>query len=1142
MSTRLACAFALALVATVAGPVAAAPTRSSPLGVAADGHVFVVNPDASTVSRLEFSLMHVGTLTHEQPVGTYPRTLALDATHVFTADQKSDTVSRRDQADLGNLVQANLGPGCNPYGVAATPAGDKVVVSCQGSSELVILDPGLATIARVALPWPNARAIAVTSDGSKAYVTHFLSEEPDNNAHVSVVDLGNKSVLQVFAVAPDTTTCETQNSGQGPLNLVSAIALMPDGAPAEVAGQVWIGGTQENNLSKGLFKREASFKAQAGAGLFPWLTYKAFPQGGVNRDVYKASFHDITRFGIYKLDATSGAVVGKLDFDEANHGTDIEFSADGAVAYVVDLMFNSYHILNTKKGQGLTLPDGSKDVTTLYAPPSAFGPGGGDDTKSCVPDALRPITAEGPFRLAPQSQLVTIDSYEPVDASNTVVRTGVDFNGKLYFDTGVSAMRAVADGVGTAPIGVRLSPDGETVYVANYLARNVVPMASATPLDGSGNPANLRCVKNPALPSCSTNNDCPAATGFCNHPGGATCTSDADCGGNPPCIRGGDCVPLVLGQPVYSTASNPITGTDTVPAGVLDGKILFNTAARDASVPNGVGLGTAAPRFDDASDPENQQAPGSVVSTSHDASYVTCSTCHADFGGQDGRTWDFSQFGASLRNTMDLRGRPGFSPGTCSNNAAQTCFFDATCGDGNFCKANPSMIPPNVAPADRDRWFNPMETVHWNGDRDEVEDFEHTFRSLQGSGDCDAAEDLNTCEGALIQRSPATSTDPADVNADLGPPNRNIRGPVSGKIVGIRLTHMADFVYSLTDFVENPNAATDASQRGGQIFNDPQTQCASCHNGGPAPGQQFFTDKKPNPGFDPGQAGAADHNNPFIRHDVGTGNLFDAMNPLTIAQQNGIFQNPRVPIPGARGNLGDYVTPVLVDLWNTAPYLHDGSAHTLLDVVRPCDPTLDDCLEAGRGRNLKDQHGVTSILTPQQLNDLVAFQRTLTLGTTVGTNLRVVSAGALDLSRAQVKFPKQPRKGHAASGKGSFAVSGVLRGAPTAVDPTGGVVFTIATPAGEQMAILSRTLTVKGKKKSFTGRSTTGGGVVMVKLKAASGGTFKFTAVGKGLDLSALNTGNPDVTVAVEVSGVQFVRNRNLALKRNVFKLSRRNP
>src|SRR5439155_1517653 len=359
----------------------------------------------------------------------------------------------------------------------------------------------------------------------------------------------------------------------------SAIVLVPHGAPAEVANQLWIGGTQENNLSKGLFKRSGFFARLPGAGLFPWVTFRPFPTGGVNRDVYKASFHDITRFGIYKLDASDGHVVGKLDIDEANNATDIELSPDGTTAYVVDLMFNSYHVFDTRKGQGA-------DVTTLFAPPSAFGPGG------------------------------------------------------------------------------------------------------AAPIEpASGLPDNLRCIKSDFTRRCGTNNDCPASTGFCNHPGGAACLQDADCS-NPPCVRGADCVPLVLGPPVASiqgkcslTTSQrcsvngdcPLGETcndlvadptvDPVPAAVLDGKILFNTAARDASVTNGVGLAAAAPRFDDAA--LTGKVPGSVVSTSHDASYVTCSTCHADFGGQDGRTWDFSQFGASLRNTMDLRGRPGFSPGTC---------------------------------------------------------------------------------------------------------------------------------------------------------------------------------------------------------------------------------------------------------------------------------------------------------------------------------------------------------------------------------------------------------------------------------------------------------------------------------------------
>src|SRR5262249_22817687 len=157
---------------------------------------------------------------------------------------------------------------------------------------------------------------------------------------------------------PDEITCETQNSGQGVFNLISAIALMPDGAPAAVANQLWVGGEQENAISKGLFKRWAGdsrvpgFANQPGAGMFPWVQYKAFPDGGAVRNIYKPSFHDIIRFGIYKIDVGSGNVVGKIDVDEAANASDIELSADGGAAYIVDLNFNSYHILNTARGQG----------------------------------------------------------------------------------------------------------------------------------------------------------------------------------------------------------------------------------------------------------------------------------------------------------------------------------------------------------------------------------------------------------------------------------------------------------------------------------------------------------------------------------------------------------------------------------------------------------------------------------------------------------------------------------------------------------------------------------------------------------------------------------------------------------------------
>ena len=51
-------------------------------------------------------------------------------------------------------------------------------------------------------------------------------------------------------------------------------------------------------------------------------------------------------------------------------------------------------------------------------------------------------------------------------------------------------------------------------------------------------------------------------------------------------------------------------------------------------------------------------------------------------------------------------------------------------------------------------------------------------------------------------------------------------------------------------------------------------------------------------------------------------------------------------------------TPTLKGIWATAPYLHDGSAATLMDVI---------------GRNTGDRHGGTSRLTKEEKEDLVEY-------------------------------------------------------------------------------------------------------------------------------------------------------------------------
>jgi len=99
---------------------------------------------------------------------------------------------------------------------------------------------------------------------------------------------------------------------------------------------------------------------------------------------------------------------------------------------------------------------------------------------------------------------------------------------------------------------------------------------------------------------------------------------------------------------------------------------------------------------------------------------------------------------------------------------------------------------------------------------------------------------------------------------------------------------------------------SEAARRGERIFS--QAGCGECH---PPP---LFTDLR--------------------QYDVGTRRGFDR--------------------PADK-----FDTPALVELWRTAPYLHDGSAATVRDVLTT--------------RNPRDQHGTTSNLSTEELNDLCAY-------------------------------------------------------------------------------------------------------------------------------------------------------------------------
>lgn len=884
------------------------PTSSSPIAVSHDGStVWVVNPDSDTVAKIDAAS---ATLIAEIPVGDNPRTLAL--THhpglrrVYVANQGSDSVSRINIFS-GKAKDLALPYGSAPYGVALTPDSNTLLVTLERTNQLAFVDPRTLMVEDVISVPRTPRGIAITAEGDYAYLSHFITFEPSNSSVVTEIDLAARTVSRTIELPPDFVTCETDASGQGITNLCSTIVLPPPGSPADLANTVWVGCQRSNNIDKGLLSRSTTMGGQP----FPADDFV-----GRSRNVFKASFHDIIRSIMVRVNLDTEAVE-YIDIDDGGLASGIRFSPDGLTGYVTDAPFDFFGVFNPRRkfagGPTFTM-FGSDSVQSAGSCNGVFNDAAGE--------------AEFDHFLPPSVELDPSDV--PQFADGSTARTGLD----PFLD------RTIPDGVGTHPIGLAVSRDGEHVYTANFLSRNVT-VVSAT---------QFVCRDDLQL-SCQQNADCPSRK--CQ---------------------------------VVVEAVIPSTTQDPLPPEILDGKILFNTAARDASVANDFGLGSPLP-------PENfdredvLEPPGEVVSTSHDGTYFACGGCHPE-AGFDGRSWDFSQFGASLRNTMSLVGRASFAPGTCGNDPDTECVADSDCGEDmplGTCQADPAFIPawnPAVAAAS-DQFFNPMGTIHWNGDRDEVEDFENTVRSLMGSGDCEGSEELvEKCYGGLIMRN--STLEPVDVNVDLDAPNRGL---------GPRLNHLADYVYTVSEFPRNPNTnqagepLDPAAGRGRDIFNDPVVGCAGCHFGPSASNQQFSDKARQNPFFDPAQPADA-RNNPFLRHDVGTANLFDETDPMVVAVAEDVYHNrpdlsnpDDIIMPSSRAPLRAYLTPVLKDVWFTAPYLHDGSAPTLHDVVAPCNsaaeqccnPALNDCTGRNTGRNINDQHGVTSHLTPAQLGDLVAF-------------------------------------------------------------------------------------------------------------------------------------------------------------------------
>lgn len=100
---------------------------------------------------------------------------------------------------------------------------------------------------------------------------------------------------------------------------------------------------------------------------------------------------------------------------------------------------------------------------------------------------------------------------------------------------------------------------------------------------------------------------------------------------------------------------------------------------------------------------------------------------------------------------------------------------------------------------------------------------------------------------------------------------------------------------------------SEAAKRGKAIFNG-KAECASCHSG------KYYSDGE--------------------KYDIGTGKDSEAKK--------------------------EFDTPILIEAWRTAPYLYDGRAVSMLDLLQPKN-------------NPKDMHGKTTKLTDKERADLAEY-------------------------------------------------------------------------------------------------------------------------------------------------------------------------
>ena len=212
--------------------------------------IWNVNPDNDTVSIFD-------TITHtkiaEIEVGEEPRSVAIAPDgRVWVANRNSATVSIIDPNSLGVVQTLPLPSGSQPFGLGFNSSGTHGYLTLQATGQLIRMNPVDGSQTGSVDIGSNPRHIALNADGSKVYVSRFITpklpgEETANpqvngvGGEVVVVDATTMNTINTIILAVNDGS-DFEAGARGVPNYLGAPVLSPDGTMA------WVPSKQDNIL------------------------------------------------------------------------------------------------------------------------------------------------------------------------------------------------------------------------------------------------------------------------------------------------------------------------------------------------------------------------------------------------------------------------------------------------------------------------------------------------------------------------------------------------------------------------------------------------------------------------------------------------------------------------------------------------------------------------------------------------------------------------------------------------------------------------------------------------------------------------------------------------------------------------------